>query len=102
MFSLRELRVGILGVVLVDELREAQGASHAGRTAADDDDVGLHLGAVDAFEGFAENQHFAAALGQNLLATDFRGPTRIARLVIVVGQSRFVVRLELRFCVSVS
>ena len=55
---LGELRVGILRVVLVDELGEAEGAGQTGGTATDDDDVGLHLGAVDAFEGFAENQHF--------------------------------------------
>ena len=43
------------GIVRVYQLRKAQGACHAGRTAADDDHVGRHLRAVDAFEGFAEN-----------------------------------------------
>ncbi len=52
-----ELRVGMRGVVLIDQLRQAQRARHAGRTAADDDDVGRHLRAFDAFDGFAENQH---------------------------------------------
>ena len=50
-----ELRVGIVGVVLIDELREPQGASHASRAAADDDHVGGHLRAFDVFERFAEN-----------------------------------------------
>ena len=45
--------------MLVDELREAKGARHAGGASTDDDDVSLHLGAVDAFEGFAKNQHLA-------------------------------------------
>jgi hypothetical protein len=39
----------ILDVVLVDELRKAEGAGHAGGASADDDDVGLHLGTVDVF-----------------------------------------------------
>ena len=54
---LAELRVGIAGVVLVDELRETQSTGHAGGPAADDDNVGGHLGAVDAFERFAKDKH---------------------------------------------
>ena len=50
-----ELRIGMLGVVLIDELREPQRTSHACRPAADDDDIGGHLGAFNASEGFAEN-----------------------------------------------
>ncbi len=50
-----ELRVGILGVVRVDELRKAQGAGHAGRPAADNNNVGGHLRTFDAFDRFAEN-----------------------------------------------
>ena len=64
----------MLGVVLVDELRQPQSASHARGAAADDDDVGLHLRAIDAFERFAENEHLAN------LATDSRRLTRIKDL----------------------
>jgi len=52
-----KLRTGIPLVVLVNELRETNGASHARGAAADDDDIGGHLGAIDAFKRFAENQH---------------------------------------------
>jgi hypothetical protein len=41
--------------VRVDELGEPQGARHARRPAANDDHIGRHLGAVDAFERFAKN-----------------------------------------------
>ncbi len=44
------------GVVLINQLRQAQRASHARRPAADDDYVGGHLRAFDAFDGFAEDQ----------------------------------------------
>ena len=46
-----ELRVGMAGVVLIDELRQAQRAGHAGGAAADDDHVGGHLGAFDVGSG---------------------------------------------------
>src|SRR5215469_2276917 len=52
-----ERQVGMFGVVLVDELRQAERAGHSGRASADDDYVGFHLGAVDVFEGSAENEH---------------------------------------------
>ena len=54
-----ELRVGMRGVMCVDKLRQAQRAGHAGRPAADDDYVGRHLRALDAFDRFAENQQAA-------------------------------------------
>ena len=44
---LAELRVRIGGIVLIDQLRQPQGARHASRTATDDDDVGGHLGAFN-------------------------------------------------------
>ena len=50
-----ELRVGMLAVVLVNELGEAQSTSHARRTAADDDGIGRHLGAIDVRKGLAKN-----------------------------------------------
>ena len=50
-----ELRVGILRIVLIDELREPQSTRHARRTAADDDNIGGHLGTFDVRERFAEN-----------------------------------------------
>jgi hypothetical protein len=43
--------------VLVDELGEAQGAGQSRGPAADDDHVGFHPRALDALEGFAEDQH---------------------------------------------
>ena len=52
-----ELRVGMRGVVRVDQLRQAQRAGHARRSAADDDHIGRHLRAFDAFDRFAEDQH---------------------------------------------
>jgi hypothetical protein len=39
----------------VDELRKPQCASHARRATADDHDVGRHLRALYALDGFAEN-----------------------------------------------
>ena len=57
-----ELGVRMLGIVLIDKLREAQRTSHARRPAADDDDIGRHLRAFDAGKGFAENQHLALSL----------------------------------------
>ena len=50
-----ELRIRILGVVLIDELREPQSTGHARRTAADDDNVGRHLRTFDVRERLAEN-----------------------------------------------
>ncbi len=47
----------MLGVVLVDQLREPQSTRHARGAAADDNHVGRHLRAVNAFERFAEDQH---------------------------------------------
>src|SRR5579872_5131158 len=50
-----ELRARILRVMSINQLREAQGASHTGRTTADDDNIGRHLRAFDAFYRLAEN-----------------------------------------------
>ena len=52
-----ELRIRILGVVLVDQLRKPQRTSHPRRPAADDDHIGRHLRTFNAFERFAEDQH---------------------------------------------
>jgi hypothetical protein len=51
-----ERRVGMLGVVLVDELRQAKRASHSRRASADDDNVGFHLWAVDVLEGLPKDE----------------------------------------------
>jgi hypothetical protein len=45
------------GIVLVDELREAQGASHAGGPSANDYDISFHYGALDTLERFTKNDH---------------------------------------------
>src|SRR5258708_432390 len=51
-----ELRVGMLRVVRVKELRQAECARHARGPAADDDYIGRHLRTFDTFEGFTEDQ----------------------------------------------
>src|SRR5437764_10381125 len=56
-----ELRVGIGGVVLINQLRKTQRTSHPRGPAADDNHVGFHLWAVDVFERSAENQHLASS-----------------------------------------
>jgi hypothetical protein len=45
----------MLGIVLIDQLREPQRARHAGRPAAHDDNIGGHLRAFDVGKGFSEN-----------------------------------------------
>ena len=45
------------GVVLVDQLREPQGAGHAGGASADDDHVGFHNGTFDIGERLTKNYH---------------------------------------------
>src|ERR1700687_130232 len=50
-----ELRVWVVRVVLIDELREPQGTRHARRATAHDDNVGGHLGTFDVRERLAEN-----------------------------------------------
>ena len=52
-----ELRLGMRGVVRVDELRQPKRASHPSRPAANDHDIGRHLRPLDAFNRFAKNQH---------------------------------------------
>ena len=47
----------MLRIVLINELRKAQRARHACGPAANDDHVGGHLRAFDAFERFAKNEH---------------------------------------------
>ena len=69
-----ELRVRIFGDMRVDELRKAQGAGHAGRPAADDDDVSGHLRALDAVDRFAEHQH------RKPFAADLHGSSRIRQV----------------------
>ena len=44
-------------VVSVDQLRQPQRTSHAGRAAANDDHVSRHLRPFDAFNRFAKDQH---------------------------------------------
>jgi hypothetical protein len=41
-------------VVSVDELRQAQRASHPSGATADDDHIGFHLGPIDALDWLAE------------------------------------------------
>src|SRR6185437_11047409 len=53
--------VGTPLVVLVDKLRQAQRASHAGRSTADDDDVGFHLRAIDSTDRSTKDHSFELA-----------------------------------------
>src|SRR6185437_3282146 len=50
-----ERPIGILSVVFVNKLREPQGSSHTGRTTADNDNVGFHLGTIDGGERSAKD-----------------------------------------------
>ena len=55
---LGERRIGMVQIVFVDELREAQRTGHPRRPSADDHNIGLHLRAVDTFKRFAKVDHF--------------------------------------------
>src|SRR6185437_16960548 len=59
---LAELRIRVAGVVRVNELRKAKSTVHARRPAADNDHVGLHLGAGYIRERLAKNEHQYPAL----------------------------------------
>ena len=52
-----ERRFRMLGIVLVNQLRQAQSARHAGRTSADDDYVCFHHRALDARKRLTKNDH---------------------------------------------
>src|SRR5207245_5888986 len=57
-----EWRIRMLSIVLVDELRTSYRTSHAGRPAADNNDVGIHAGMLDIGERFAKDQHSALSI----------------------------------------
>jgi hypothetical protein len=57
-------------IMLINQLRQAERACHACWTTADDYHVGRHLRALDAFDGFAKDQH-------KNFATDFHRSPRI-------------------------
>ena len=59
-----ELRVGMFGVVFVNQLREPQSTSHACRAAADNDDIGLHCRAFNIRERGAKHDHLGLSQGQ--------------------------------------
>ena len=52
-----QLRLGMFGIVIVNDLRQTQCAGHACRPTSNNDDVGFHLGAVDAFQRLRKDQH---------------------------------------------
>src|SRR5512133_479099 len=54
---LGELLVRMFRVVLVDQLRQPQGACQSRRTATDNDHVRLHLRTLDPFHLLAKNDH---------------------------------------------
>ena len=47
----------MFGVVLVDELRQPEGAGHAGRPTADDHNVSFHYGTIDIRERLTKDDH---------------------------------------------
>ena len=58
---LAQLRLGIVRVVLVNELRKPQRTCHSRRSAAYDDDIGGHLRTRNICWRFAEDQHLKFA-----------------------------------------
>src|SRR5690348_7438168 len=52
-----ELRVRVLGIVLIDKLRQAQSTCHPCRTTTNNNNVGGHLWTFYAFDRFSEDQH---------------------------------------------
>ena len=83
MFSLVSWGFGILGVVLIDELRKPQGARHSRRPTTYDNDVRLHYGTINAWERFAKDDHWPVpANGDSdvyLILTLFAAVCRIVR-----------------------
>ena len=47
----------MLRIVLIDKLREAQGAGHTTWASADDGDVGFHYRMLNAGNGLAKDDH---------------------------------------------
>ncbi len=79
---LAKLRVGMLGVVLVDELRQAEGAGHASGPTSDDYDVGLHDRPINIWERLTKNYHCnfrEIHCKSNLLRTAARGTRKLRR-----------------------
>jgi hypothetical protein len=54
---LGERGVRMFGVVLVNQLRQAQGAGHAGGPSANDDDIGFHCRAFNTLKRLTKNDH---------------------------------------------
>ncbi len=59
---LAEQGLWMASIVIVDQLRKAQGTGHASRAATDDDDIGGHLRMLDIGKRLAED-HRQSALG---------------------------------------
>src|SRR5436305_6378340 len=55
-----KLRVGIRGIVCVDQLRQPQRASHSRRPAADDHYISRHLRSLYTFDRFSEDDHWTS------------------------------------------
>ena len=78
-----ELRVRMLGVVLVNELGEAQSARHACRTAADDDCIGRHLGAIDVFGRGCEKS--ASVSSFEFQVSSFEWTNQLQAVLLLIG-----------------
>src|SRR5215468_11144161 len=82
-----ELRARILCIVLVDELRKAQRTSHSSRPAANDDDVGVHLGAGNVLERFTEDEHLKISVWHLPRKTSFATTAPWVTQIYQVAQS---------------
>jgi hypothetical protein len=47
----------MFGIVVVNELRQAQGAGHTCGASANNDDIGFHYGAFNTFKRLTKNDH---------------------------------------------
>ena len=69
---LGERRVGMLGVVLVDQLRQAQRTGHAGGASADDDHVRFHRRTLNVRKWFTKYDHAMPFLNETTAELTFR------------------------------
>ena len=58
----RELCLRTPRIVSVDQLGQSKSARHASGAAADNHDIGWHLGVFDVRKGLTEDQHLALSL----------------------------------------
>ena len=80
-----ELAVGMTGIVLINELRQAQRTGHSCRATANNDNVGFHHGAFYTRERLTKNNHQAysrkGSLQRLITYTAFRKVCHIVRVL---------------------